>query len=122
MRPSAQTSRRGSLGRLVRVAVTACSRVDGVQCRAPSDPGSARRGGRHRREIRRDNGIAGETPRRACRPGVVERRRRRDLPVRVAPSRVEGALADGTDLLSALQRLVCSRAAPDPRGGARLAP
>ena len=35
-------------------------------------------------------------------------------------ARVEGALADGTDLLCS--GLLCSRAAPDPRGGPRLAP
>ena len=57
--------RRGSLEvACVRVAVTAYSRVDGVWCHtyaiaATRHTLSSRRGGRHRREIRRDNGIHG---------------------------------------------------------------
>ena len=90
--------RRGSLEvACVRVAVTAYSRVDGVWCHtyaiaATRHTLSSRRGGRHRREIRRDNGIHGTPGRHRAahrRPGVVERRRRRDLsgPVATRPGR-----------------------------------
>ena len=126
--------RRGSLEvACVRVAVTAYSRVDGVWCHTyaiaatrHTHTHSSRRGGRHRREIRRDNGIHGTPGRHRAahrRPGVVERRRRRDLsgPVATRPGRhPRRRRADGTDLLCS--GLLCSRAALDPRGGPRLAP
>jgi hypothetical protein len=105
----------------VRVAVTAYSRVDGVWChtyaiaatRHTHSHESHRVGGRHRREIRRDNGIQG-TPEGPLGTGRY---------ASGTPSaRVEGALADGIDLLSALQRLVVLSRRPGPPGSARLAP
>ena len=123
--------RRGSLEvACVRVAVTAYSRVDGVWCRtyaiaATRHTLSSRRGGRHRREIRRDNGIHGTPGRHRAahrRPGVVERRRRRDLsgPVATRPGRPPRASKVPSRMASICSQLcsglLCSRAALDPRG------
>ena len=127
--------RRGSLEvACVRVAVTAYSRVDGVWCHtyaiaATRHTLSSRRGGRHRREIRRDNGIHGTPGRHRAahrRPGVVERRRRRDLsgPVATRPGRHPRAskVPTRTAPICSAAACCCSRAALDPRGGPRLAP
>ena len=122
--------RRGSLEvACVRVAVTAYSRVDGVWCHtyaiaATRHTLSSRRGGRHRREIRRDNGIHGTPGRHRAahrRPGVVERRRRRDLsgPVATRPGRPPRASKvprwHRFALISALRGLTASCALSPPR-------
>ena len=122
--------RRGSLEvACVRVAVTAYSRVDGVWCHtyaiaATRHTLSSRRGGRHRREIRRDNGIHGTPGRHRAahrRPGVVERRRRRDLsgPVATRPGRPPRASKVPSRMASICSQLcsglLCSRR-PGPPG------
>ena len=125
--------RRGSLEvACVRVAVTAYSRVDGVWCHtyaiaATRHTLSSRRGGRHRREIRRDNGIHGTPGRHRAahrRPGVVERRRRRDLsgPVATRPGRPPRASKvpsrRHSRMASICSAAACCALAPpwDPRG------